>query len=140
MDKLTSWDMAKRLKVCRKPHLTNEKQRRHCSYKFGELERGVNYFILQLEKMGVKTAYSCEGHPHGFYVSFYSPYDIARKVSSVGFFSVQLMGDKNHFAIYLNNNDIDITERQKRRILRMASRRWDDVFGKLPAFEHGENT
>ncbi len=45
------------------------------------LEFGVNYFILKLESLGLKTMWSCEGHPSGFYIVFKAPYKIAREIS-----------------------------------------------------------
>jgi hypothetical protein len=33
-----------------------------------ELEPGVKFFVLMLEKLGCKTYASCEGHPNGFYI------------------------------------------------------------------------
>ena len=51
------------------------------------LDLGINYFVLKLEKMGLKTFWSCEGHPSGFYLVFQEPHRIARKISivSVGY-------------------------------------------------------
>jgi hypothetical protein len=45
------------------------------------LDFGVNYFILKLEAIELKTFWSCEGHPSGFYIVFKAPYKIARKIS-----------------------------------------------------------
>lgn len=54
------------------------------------LEFGVNYFILKLESMGLKTYWSCEGHPTDFYVIFSSPYKIARKIAYASINSSQI--------------------------------------------------
>jgi hypothetical protein len=49
-----SWQDAKRLNVSRHSP---------CGlYPMSVLDKGVNYFILALEKLGCKTMYSCEGH------------------------------------------------------------------------------
>lgn len=49
-----SWQNAKRLNVSR---------RSPCGgYPMSIIDKGVNYFILALEKIGCKTMYSCEGH------------------------------------------------------------------------------
>lgn len=45
------------------------KRRNVLSQKLQSLDRGVNYFVLQLERMGIRTEWSCEGHPAGFYIS-----------------------------------------------------------------------
>jgi hypothetical protein len=47
------------------------------------LEGGVNYFILKLESLGLKTLWSCEGHPGGFYITFKAPYKIAKEISYI---------------------------------------------------------
>jgi hypothetical protein len=42
-----------------------------------DLEAGVKFFVLMLEKLGAVTEFSCEGHPHGFYITFEAPYELA---------------------------------------------------------------
>lgn len=51
---ISSWQDAKRLNVSRGSP---------CGlYPVSALDKGVNYFILALEKLGCETLYSCEGH------------------------------------------------------------------------------
>lgn len=56
----------------------------------GVLEPDVNYFIQKLESLGVKTLFSCAGHPYGFYIVFKSTYNMARRILGCGFFEVEL--------------------------------------------------
>jgi len=39
------------------------KRRNELSSDLQALDRGVNYFVLQLECMGIRTRWSCEDHP-----------------------------------------------------------------------------
>lgn len=57
------------------------------------LDPGVNFFVLMLEHLGATTTYSCEGHPRGFYVAFRAGYELALRINSCGFFTVEIMGD-----------------------------------------------
>ncbi len=45
------------------------------------LEFGINYFIVKLESLGLKTQWSCEGHPTGFYIVIRAPFGIATKIA-----------------------------------------------------------
>ena len=55
-----------------------------------KLDPGVNFFVLMLEKMGIRTFHSCEGHPDGFYITFDSTYRKAIKIKRAGYFSVEI--------------------------------------------------
>lgn|SRR5581483_4447915 len=57
------WDAARKIKVLR------------CApgYPLADLEPGVKFFVLMLERLGAQTLYSCEGHPRGFYVTVLLP-------------------------------------------------------------------
>jgi len=53
---------------------------------FGDLdliEPGVVWFIEWLERQGAQTLFSCEGHPHDFYVVFRCRYEIAHALAQV---------------------------------------------------------
>lgn len=39
-------------------------------YRPTDVDPGVKFFVLLLEKLGAETLFSCEGHPFGFYVMF----------------------------------------------------------------------
>jgi len=67
------------------------------------LDRGVNYFVEALERLGAFTRYSCDGHgnPENFYVMFTAPYSLALKIVAAGFFKVELNRRKNTFELRL---------------------------------------
>jgi hypothetical protein len=47
------------------------------------LDKGVTFFILWLESLGIKTIASCEGHLNGWYILFEGSHNEATKVLSV---------------------------------------------------------
>ena len=73
MSKPNVWDKAAKLKVWRTSPLPGNP-------KPELLEPGVNYFVLSLEQLGVRTTFSCQGHPEGFYIAFYAPYEVALRI------------------------------------------------------------
>ena len=97
-----------------------------------ELERGVNFFVLMLEKLGAVTEWSCEGHPSGFYIVFNAPLAVAQKIHSCGFFTVELEGgitERNpRWSIRASRVD---TERERRMVLRWAADSWFKTFGSI---------
>jgi hypothetical protein len=91
-----------------------------------------------LEQLGATTEYSCEGHPLKkdsadevdgmgyFYIVFNAPYELARKIHSCGFFSVEIERNgrwslRTSFA----------TKNTQRAHLRWAAEAWEKNFGKL---------
>lgn len=92
-----------------------------------KLEPGVNYFVAMLEQLGAKTAFSCEGHPNGFYVSFAAPYSIALKVNECGYFSVEIEGE-NRWSIRLNREH---SKKERIDCLRWAAETWEKRLGPL---------
>lgn len=54
------WDKARSFKLKRRYVIQNNEE--------VELDPGVNYFILQLEKLGATTIASCEGHEKDLYL------------------------------------------------------------------------
>jgi hypothetical protein len=54
------------------------------------LEPGVKFFVLMLEQLGCVTHFSCEGHPHHFYIIFSGPLRTAQRIADVGFLDVRL--------------------------------------------------
>jgi hypothetical protein len=94
-----------------------------------KLDPGVNYFVLALNQMGLATAYSCEGHPDAFYVTFDAPYNVAFKIKEAGFFSVEIEG-KNYWSI---RNHINRRGAEGERIdaFRWAAEAWEKHFGPL---------
>ncbi len=65
------------------------------------LEPGVNFFVLALDQLGAQTSWSCEGHPHGFYVAFHATYKLARTIQSWGYFTVEIEG-ANYWSLRFN--------------------------------------
>lgn len=67
------------------------------------IDRGVNYFVEALERLGATTMYSCDGHgnPENFYVMFKATYKLALKILHAGYFDVELNSRKDVFAIHL---------------------------------------
>lgn len=92
-----------------------------------KLDRGVNYFVLMLEKLGCRTHWSCEGHPNGFYIVFTAPYSTAMMVKSPGYFSVEIEG-KNRWSLRINHPFG--SDRERRRCLRWAAAAWEKAFNK----------
>ena len=115
--KVNPWQRAKAKALVR---------RSPCGLYVGEIDRGVNFFVLMLEKLGLRTRYSCEGHPRGFYIVFDASYEDALKIHSVGFFKVEVVSCN----IWSIRGDFD-SERDKSRFLRHAAEQWELAFGKL---------
>jgi hypothetical protein len=107
------WDIARRMTVVRG----------------GEtLDPGVNYFVEKLESLGCKTYYSCEGHPGGFYVVFRAPYNVARAISAVGYFNVEIentMGRRNRRNLWSLRLGPVTSEDDRDVSLRYASEDWE---------------
>lgn len=103
---------------------------------FGVLEPidpGVNFFVLALESLGAKPKFSCEGHPSGFYVAFQAPYELAAKIKTAGFFTVEIEGD-GYWSIRKRlservNLSSAYSEGDKARTLRWATQAWITNFG-----------
>ena len=86
------------------------------------IDRGVNYFVLKLESMGIKTEWSCEGHPNGFYLVFNAPYAVAGLLHSFGFFAVEIEGpDRWSLRIHHPFG----SEEDKCQCLRWATESWE---------------
>lgn len=96
------------------------------------LDRDVNYFILQLERLGCKTLYSCGGHPDDFYIVFRAPYPVAFKVAQCGYLRVGVDFYRNQF--YLSRNFKTSEHRPntpKPKFLRWAAVAWEKYLGPL---------
>lgn len=116
--KISTWKQAAKLKLLRVSPLTGQLE---------ELERGVNFFVLMLEKLGGKTQFSCEGHPNGFYVLFTGSYTLAKRIKACGFFTVEIEGD-NRWSIRMN---YPIIETQYHYVLTWAAESWNRAFGAI---------
>jgi hypothetical protein len=121
-----SWQDAKRLNVSR---------RSPCGlYPMSTLDKGVNYFILALEKLGCKTMYSCEGHfskkhyiPQ-LYISFSSKKTQVVRLKNMLYNIAKLEHDgKNQLVLridFKNNKD------KKQKLTRLA-KQWNEELGPI---------
>lgn len=91
------------------------------------LDRGVNFFVLMLEKLGAVPCWSCEGHPNGFYVAFIATEAQALRILRCGFFSVELEGSKR-WSLRINR---EISENDRQSILTYAAISWEKEFGPI---------
>lgn len=114
------WDIANKLYVYRRPPTAS-------FYSVERIDPGVNYFVLMLEQLGATPLFSCEGHPHGFYVLFECPQKLAEKIYACGFFTVELEGH-NRWSIRTRIVDSDA---DRKKILRWAADTWDRNLGPL---------
>jgi hypothetical protein len=92
-----------------------------------KLDPGVNYFVLMLDQMELPTAYSCEGHPGGFYVTFNGSYEQALAIKQAGFFAVEIEDD-----LYWSIRKQTVQSPSDRvDALRWAAQAWEERFGPL---------
>ena len=84
------WDEARKTPLFRLQKSASYEGRLVRRLKRMELERGVNYFVLALERLGCRTHFSCEGHPNDFYIVFSCNYETAIFIASLGYFNVEL--------------------------------------------------
>lgn len=113
------WDQAKRRLLKRRNNLSRDPQM---------LDRGVNYFVLQLERMGIRTVWSCEGHPAGFYICFHATYEQALRIKSHGYFTVEVEG-MCYWSMRFSRPHK--TTRERNFSLRLAAAAWEKAFGRL---------
>lgn len=126
--KITTWRQAKRMTL----------RRRSVFGTIEELDKGVNYFVLMLEKLGAETEFSCEGHPSGFYIVFSAPIFLASKILGCGFFRVELEGSFNGRIRWSIRGQTMNTEQEKERYLNWAAESWAKAFGDIE-IEHNVN-
>jgi hypothetical protein len=98
------------------------------------LDKGVNYFILALEKLGCKTNYSCEGHfskkhyiPQ-LYISFSSKKNLSNTVKNILSDIAKLEHDgKDEYTLridFKNNKD-------KIQKLTKLTKQWNKILGPI---------
>lgn len=95
-------------------------------YPKAPLDPGVNFFVLALEFLGLKTSYSCEGHPRGFYVTFHASYAMARSIKAAKYFLVEIEGD-DYWSIRLSETTgtrRKYSDDDRIRVLSGAARSW----------------
>lgn len=118
MNKEHIWDRA-----CKK----TVKRLNPLSMKMETLEPGVNFFVLSLERLGLQTFFSCEGHPKGFYIVFDAPVWMARLIHSAGYFRVEIERDEL-WSLRLSEIEMN-DEHDKNRTLRWAAESWKQHLG-----------
>lgn len=96
-----------------------------------KLDPGANYFVLMFDQMGLPTTFSCEGHPHGFYVTFVAPYAKALKIANVGYFSVGIERSSGGDYWSLRQHAPTKSERQLVDGFRWAADAWEKALGPL---------
>jgi hypothetical protein len=106
--------------------------RRKCLpvFPMASLEAGVNFFVLALEFMGLRTSYSCQGHPKGFYITFHAGYDVAREIKGAKYFQVEIEGT-NYWSLRLNETTgtrRKYSDDDRIRVLSGAARNWVAYF------------
>ena len=89
------------------------------------LDPGVNFFVRSLEMMGMRTHFSCEGHPNGFYITFSARYSKALRIREAGYFSIEIER-QNYWSMRINTDD---NERGHVDGLRWAAEAWAKRFG-----------
>ena len=111
----TIWERARELQLVRYDPLG----RAHT------LEPGVNFFILALERLGARTSWSCEGHPHGFYIAFHGTYKLAQLVQGWGFFTVEVEG-RFYWSLRFNaaSEAAHPTDKELHRTMNWAADSW----------------
>jgi hypothetical protein len=102
----------------------------HPHYSADFLDGGVIYSILQLERLGAKTFFSCEGHPSGFYIVLECEEALARRIHQAGFFSIGIENGPNRWSLRLDPLSTS-TEAERRRSLRWAADAWERHLGAL---------
>lgn len=113
------WDKARRHLLKRRNELSRDLQ---------PLDRGVNYFVLQLERMGIRTEWSCEGHPAGFYITFHATYEQALRIKSHGYFSIEVEG-LHYWSMRFSRPHK--STRKRNFSLRLAAVAWEQAFSPL---------
>lgn len=123
------WDKARRRLLKRSNALSRMlKEGGQRSDESETLDRGVNYFVLQLERFGVTTEWSCEGHPAGFYITFHATYEQALRIKSHGYFSIEIEG-LHYWSMRFSRPHLSTRERNFS--LRLAAAAWEQAFGPL---------
>lgn len=89
------------------------------------LDQGVNFFVRSLEMMGMRTHFSCEGHPDGFYITFSARYSKALRIREAGFFAIEIER-QNYWSMRINSHD---GKRSHVDCLRWAAESWAKRFG-----------
>jgi hypothetical protein len=94
------------------------------------IDPGVNYFVLMLDQMGLQTHFSCEGHPDEFYVAFTASYEQALRVTSAGYFTVEIEGS-NYWSMRWRQKGDGNPETSRVDALRWAAEAWQGILGPL---------
>lgn len=96
------------------------------------LDKEVNYFVLQIERVGGVTHFSCGGHPNGFYLVYDIPPHLSdllihqhcRLERSRSFSGV-------HWRMSLRRRFSPTTVAHKHMVLEQVAEHWEQVLGPL---------
>jgi hypothetical protein len=146
---MTPWSNAAKKQLKRygggKPRFTWKGQR--VEWPLQSLDRGVNYFVLALERLGATTLHSCDGHgnPKHFYLMFRAPLSLAVKVADIGFFTVTIESRHHGRGVYSLRlgpaleifqggirlaKTVKVRKREWSRRLSLAAKAWEkELFG-----------
>ncbi len=123
------WVAAKKRKVARGNFLFTEPE---------DMEDGVKFFILMLEKLGCTTVWSCEGHPEGFHVSFHGPAAVVREIEACDVLDIELF--QGGYSINLDKRELRMrraglpfTKKKRDELLKHAATVMVERFGSLEA-------
>lgn len=111
-------------------------------YPVAELEPGVKFFVLMLEKLGGCPLFSCEGHPYGFYIVCKNlPSHVVSEIALLGEFVVEtcaLLDGSLATRLSLEHNElsclragVEWTEAFKEEVLINLARQWCEEFGPI---------
>lgn len=99
-----------------------------------ELESGVNYFVLQLERLGAVTLYTCEGHPNGFYILFHTAHasaNLVHDIAGAGFISVGVSDKPGTYRLNFHAHTSFKDEADRDETFRWAAKCWEKKLGRL---------
>ena len=126
MTKPNVWDKARKLELVRVSGT-------HPWEEPSTIDPGVNFFVAMLEQLGLRTTWSCEGHPNGFYISFQASERMTRKIHECGFFNIEIERGRDCWSV--RDNVLVPSDRHGKNVhvnhLRWAAEAWEEGLGKL---------
>lgn len=129
---ITSWRGAKSINVIRQSP---------CGlYPLAILDKGVNYFVLALEKLGCSTHYSCEGHfdtnnyvPE-MYIVFTANESCYNTIKNMTFNIAELYKEINKKDYYSIRIWFDNPQDKTKKLSKLA-REWNKILGPIRVIE-----
>lgn len=123
---IDSWEKAKKITLIKSSPCG--------TYTQEKLDKGVNYFILALEKLGCNTYYSCEGHfsknkyVPDFYIVFDAPKSIilCLKQMLLGIFTLEKESE-DEWSLRIS---FDSAKDKKEKLIYLADQ-WNKILGPI---------